>query len=284
MMKVICFIRFWTMGPHSTFRVLRITSLLTLTLISGPPILAQGSVQTHSDFDKGLKLYNEARFNEAAESFKHIVERDRTNAEAYYYLGNSYFRMYRYEEAIKAYRQAIELKPDHLLAYNNLGTAYHSLRDFKSAREVYEKALQIKPDYSDAIFGLGVVYLELKDKPAALEQHKKLVDIDIERADKLYNYISDKKVSLPVLNRRAINLPQPIYPPLARTAHAAGVVIVWVSIDEDGKVISASALTGHPLLRAAALQAAKRARFSTTTENGRPVRVTGVIQYNFLAE
>ena len=111
------------MGPHSTVKVLGIISLLILILVSGPSVLAQGSVQTSSDFDKGLKLYNENRFNEAAESFKHIVARDRTNADAYYYLGNSYFRMYRYKDAINAYRKAIEIKPDYLLAYNNLGTS-----------------------------------------------------------------------------------------------------------------------------------------------------------------
>jgi len=253
--------------------------MVTSALCFTPP-----TKQSELSFEKGVQLYNEARFSESAEAFKHVVQRDQTNAEAFYYLGNSYFRMLRYKDAIKAYQRTIELKPDHLLAYNNLGTAYHSLRDFKSARETYEKALQINPNYADAVFGLGIVFLELKDKAGALEQHKKLSETDSERADKLFSYINDKKISLPVLNGKALNLPMPAYPAIARGAHASGAVIVWVSIDEEGKVISASVLTGHPLLRSAALDAARLARFSSTLENGKPTKVTGIIKYDFLAQ
>ena len=60
-------------------------------------------------------------------------------------------------------------------------------------------------------------------------------------------------------------------------------VVVWVSVDETGKVISASAVSGHPLLRATALQAARLAEFSPTMLNGKAIRITGLIVYNFLA-
>jgi TonB family protein len=257
--------------------------LLALTLMFSALIHAQ-RVAADEDFDRGMKLYEAARFNQAAEAFKHSIKQDPSNPEAYYYLANSYFKMYRVKEAVKAYKRVIELKPDHFLAYNNLGTAYHSLGDFKEAISSYEKALQVKPDSPEAIFGLGVAYLELKDKDAALEQHKRLVAIDIERADKLYGYINDK-ISLPQLNAKALSLPRPPYPALARAAHASGVVIVWVSIDETGKVISASAVTGHPLLRSAAVQAAELARFTPMKGlDGQPTKVTGLITYNFVAD
>jgi hypothetical protein len=60
--------------------------------------------------------------------------------------------------------------------------------------------------------------------------------------------------------------------------------LVWISIDETGKVISASAVTGHVLLRSLAVEAAKLARFAPTMVDGRPVRVTGIITYNFVAQ
>lgn len=183
---------------------------------------------------------------------------------------------------MKAYKRAIELNPRHFLAYNNLGTAYHALGDFKQALNSYENALQIKPDYAEAIFGLGVVYLELKDKDAALKRHERLTIIDIERADKLDDYIVNNKISLNVLNGKAVSLPQPRYPAQARAAHVSGVVAVWVSIDESGKVISASAVTGHVLLRSVAVEAAKLARFTPTMLNGQPIKVIGIITYNFV--
>lgn len=87
-----------------------------------------------------------------------------------------------------------------------------------------------------------------------------------------------------VLNGKAISLPKPPYPPIARQAHAAGTVTVQVTIDENGSVISARAVSGHPLLQAAAVQAARGARFSPTKLSGQPVKVTGVITYNFVAQ
>jgi TonB family protein len=86
-----------------------------------------------------------------------------------------------------------------------------------------------------------------------------------------------------VLNGRALNLPTPPYSPLARAAHASGEVQVQVLIDELGNVISAHAISGHPLLQAACVQAARQAKFSPTMLEGEPVRVTGVIKYNFVA-
>ena len=87
-----------------------------------------------------------------------------------------------------------------------------------------------------------------------------------------------------VLNGKAISLPKPGYPPIARAAHASGTVVVQVLIDENGNVVSAHAVSGHPLLQAAAVGAAKSARFSPTKLSGQPVKVTGVIQYNFVAQ
>ena len=87
-----------------------------------------------------------------------------------------------------------------------------------------------------------------------------------------------------VLNGKAINLPKPAYPPIARAAHASGTVVVQVLIDENGNVVSAHAVSGLPLLQGAAVGAARQAKFSPTKLSGQPVKVTGVIQYNFVAQ
>jgi TonB family protein len=90
-----------------------------------------------------------------------------------------------------------------------------------------------------------------------------------------------KPVSGGVLNGKAVSLPLPLFPPAARNARASGTVVVQVVIDEKGKVISAKAISGHALLRDAAAQAAKEARFSPTLLSGQPVKITGEINYNF---
>ena len=87
-----------------------------------------------------------------------------------------------------------------------------------------------------------------------------------------------------ILNDRAIDLPKPIYPAEARKTHTAGQVQVKVFLDESGKVISAEAVFGPQELRAAAVEAAKRARFKPTLEEGVPVKVFGIITYDFVAQ
>jgi len=87
-----------------------------------------------------------------------------------------------------------------------------------------------------------------------------------------------------VLNGKALSLPKPPYPQIAKAAHASGTVVVQVLIDENGNVVSAHAVSGHPLLQAVAVAAARGARFSPTKLSGQPVKVTGVIQYNFVAQ
>jgi len=111
----------------------------------------------------------------------------------------------------------------------------------------------------------------------------------------VYNFVADedeakstsgngsKPINGGILNGKAISLPKPAYPPAAAAVNAEGPVIVGVTIDENGQVIFARAVSGHPLLQAAAVEAAKLATFSPTRLNDVPVKVSGVITYNFVA-
>lgn len=91
-------------------------------------------------------------------------------------------------------------------------------------------------------------------------------------------------ISAGVLNGKAVSKPEPTYPPVAKAAGASGTVTVMVVVDETGKVTSARAVAGHPLLQQAAVVAAKQAKFSPTLLAGKPVKVSGVLTYNFVLE
>jgi len=88
-------------------------------------------------------------------------------------------------------------------------------------------------------------------------------------------------VSKGVLNGSALSLPKPNYSAAARAVGAAGTVRVQVTIDETGRVISANAIDGHPMLRGESERAARGAKFSPTKLSDVPVKVTGIITYNF---
>jgi protein TonB len=80
---------------------------------------------------------------------------------------------------------------------------------------------------------------------------------------------------------RALRKVQPPYPEIARRAGVSGSVQVQINISEMGEVTSATLLSGHPLLREAALRTARQWLFIPTELNGRPVRAIGVITFNF---
>jgi TonB family protein len=106
------------------------------------------------------------------------------------------------------------------------------------------------------------------------EERKEKADVGVERA----------QISGGVLNSKADSMPPPEYPPIAKAAHASGSVTVEITIDETGNVIAAHAVSGHPLLQAAAVKAARQASFKPTRLNGEPVKVAGVLVYNFTAQ
>ncbi|HEV2864129.1 MAG TPA: TonB family protein [Pyrinomonadaceae bacterium] len=91
-----------------------------------------------------------------------------------------------------------------------------------------------------------------------------------------------KMVSGGILNGKAVSKPAPEYPEEARAAGVEGTVTVKILVDEEGKVVTAEAVSGPELLRPAAEAAARLARLSPTRLSGEPVRVSGLLTYNFV--
>ncbi len=83
------------------------------------------------------------------------------------------------------------------------------------------------------------------------------------------------------LNSKAIELPKPVYPEAAQRAGIHGTVKVSVTVDERGNVSDAEAVEGPKELREAAVEAAKRARFEPTRVHGAPIKIDGVLTYEF---
>lgn len=84
-----------------------------------------------------------------------------------------------------------------------------------------------------------------------------------------------------VLQGSATRRVTPAYPPLAKAARVSGAVVVEVTVDEEGNVMSARAVSGHPLLKDASVAAARGWKFKPTTLGGEPVKVIGTITFNF---
>jgi TonB family protein len=81
-----------------------------------------------------------------------------------------------------------------------------------------------------------------------------------------------------------IEAPHPEYPVAARRDNVSGTVTVEIEIDEDGNVASAKAASGPDVLRAAAVKAAYRARFKPAMVNGKPVKFSAALTYDFVID
>jgi TonB family protein len=92
---------------------------------------------------------------------------------------------------------------------------------------------------------------------------------------------TDLSVSTGSLNSRASKRVVPVYPPLAKTSGVSGTVRVNVVVDETGKVAEITSSEGPTLLRGAAEVAARGWRFPPTAVNGKPVRLSGYIEFTF---
>jgi TonB family protein len=73
-----------------------------------------------------------------------------------------------------------------------------------------------------------------------------------------------------------------VYPSQAMTTRTRGMVVVEVTIDEEGRVISARTVSGPPLLADAAETAARLWMFKPTMLQGSPVKVIGTLMFNFI--
>lgn len=172
--------------------------------------------------------------------------------------GDFYYELGKFEDAVKDYTRAIELKPDYQYYYTDRANAYEKLGKNDLAETDKLKARE----------------LELAEK---LEKPPTTGTTGSSNSNSSPGF----KISGGVMNDKAITLPEPPYPPAARAVRAAGAVNVQITVDENGNVISAAAVSGHPLLRAAAVAAARGAKFKPALANGKPTRVTGMLTFNF---
>lgn len=80
---------------------------------------------------------------------------------------------------------------------------------------------------------------------------------------------------------RLIHMIQPVYPPIAKTAHIEGTVELSAVIGTDGRVRDLNVISGHPLLRKAALDAVRQWIYKPPVLNGESVEIVAPIAVIF---
>jgi periplasmic protein TonB len=85
-----------------------------------------------------------------------------------------------------------------------------------------------------------------------------------------------------ILEGSLIRRVQPVYPPLARSARIQGSVILAALISKEGIMVTLHALSGHPMLVPAAIDAVSQWRYRPYILNREPIEVETQITVNFL--
>lgn len=88
-------------------------------------------------------------------------------------------------------------------------------------------------------------------------------------------------VSPGIMRGHLLYAPEPEYPRMARLAHIEGQVAVEAVVTREGWVSQANVLSGHRLLRNAALHAVRTRRYRPYLVNGRPTDVATILTVDF---
>lgn len=200
-----------------------------------------------------------------------------------------YFNRWKFSESRAAAERALAIN-EKVFGADSLEVAHslHRLAEFyryrnpDKAEPYYDRALNImlkklpreNPTRAKLVENYSCLYYETAQLEKLKGMGQKYWPEDVQKTSEAHDG---------VLNGRAIKLPKPDYPVEFRAANVSGRVIVKVMIDEMGKVIDAKDMCGaHPVLAKASLASAQKAQFTPTLLSGQPVKVSGIITYNFV--
>jgi tetratricopeptide (TPR) repeat protein len=189
------------------------------------------------------------------------------------YLGRAEARSQKraWADAILDYDKVIELKPDNAVAYFKRAEALEQKGEIDLALAGYDKAFSLDPSNVAA-----------KSASARISAEKQKVAKAAEPAVAAPAAKIPEFLQLGALSKeQAVTMAMPNFPPSISRANITGQVTVEVTIDLEGKVIAAKAVSGIAFLRANSEMAAMRSKFKPQTFNGVPVKAKGSITYNF---
>ena len=204
---------------------------------------------------------------------------------------------------------AIELRPGDAPSRLARGNVFVTQGKFEAAILDLDTSIQVNAT-SAAYLARGGANEKLGKTEAAIADYKKASELDAQNEPAktaLTRLVAEKtkaetkptvepakvvpaapSVSGPVqigaLNLFASRLVQPVYSELDRKLGLQGKVVVLITLDENGKVVSAEANSGPRTLRSAAVDAVKKSKFNPIVVDGNAVKAEGSITFNFVSK
>jgi len=137
-----------------------------------------------------VEKHNQGNLQEAKNIYEKILEKDKTNSDAWHLLGLVFFQLKDYVLAIEKIKKAIELNSNSALYFGNLAMVYDAVGDEENSTKCFERALEINPHYNKAHlahFNLGIFFRDKGEFEKALEHYDAAIKLKNDFFDARWN-------------------------------------------------------------------------------------------------
>jgi TonB family protein len=236
--------------------------------------------------NRGNANFVMGEYDAAIVDYNKAIELNQKEPSVYFSRGLAHFNKQSYTTAIADFDKVIELDPKEGMAYFKRGNALEKTGNFEKALSDYQKAVELDPDNEPA----KAAFMKLQALVPKPTPNNTTSTANVQKKDPAVQPTtpttsttpaSNDPVNFGALNRFANRMVTPVYPALERQRNTEGLVVVEVELDETGKVTSAKASSGPRGLRQAAEDAVRKSKFNPVVVEGKPVKATGFINFNF---
>lgn len=105
----------------------------------------QEGIELERELNKGTRLMDQQKLDEALIVFQTLVEKCPDFAEAHNKLATVLYLMNQYDESVKECEEVLSRIPHHFGALNGLGMCLYELKRFEEAIRSFQKALEVQP-------------------------------------------------------------------------------------------------------------------------------------------
>ena len=188
--------------PHIRMSTLLSLALLVVTLAVSA-FAQTGSADSSTQRLRGIELYRQKNYREAAGALKQATKKDKADADAWYYLGLAYLQDPKaLKDASKAFETAAKLRPNFADAHTGLSYALLLRNKTDDAAREAKAAIDIDSTIAGAYYILGVTRLRvgakeeaLRNAEAAIKLQPQLAAAYLLKSQALASFVGDALIS-----------------------------------------------------------------------------------------